>query len=137
MDRGGVVSVSLEVAPHHGLDSVPFEVRPGKRPRVEQHLPNVLGEGIPVPDPEMEQLVPAEEEAFEAKCGKEVIDPGQPLRHTIVICVLRLERELEETSRGHGEEASRASADTAVASNSPESRMAVADQSQANVAVRK
>ncbi len=59
VDLEGVVPVALEVSPHHGLKSVPFEVRPRKRPRVEQHLSNVLGEGIAIPNSKMVELVPA------------------------------------------------------------------------------
>jgi len=74
MDLSSVVPVSSEVVPHHGLDPRPFEVRSGKRPWVEQYLPYVLREGIPVPDPEVKQLVPAEKTAFDVERRKQTID---------------------------------------------------------------
>ena len=40
-----------------------------------------------------------------------MIDSGQPLGHAVVVGVLRLRRELEETPRGRCEEAPRASSD--------------------------
>src|SRR5207245_2171024 len=76
VDLVGVVPVSLEVASHHGLELVSVEIRSGKSARVQEHFPNVAGERIPVPDPKMIELVPPEEEAFEAEGGKEMVDPS-------------------------------------------------------------
>ena len=90
VDLGGVVPVSLEVAPCHGLEPLPFEVRSGKGSRVEQHLANVCGEGVPVPDPEMAELVPPEKQSLEAKGGKHMINPGEPLGHHVVVGIFRL-----------------------------------------------
>ena len=99
VDLRGVVPVSFEMSSHHRFKPVRFEVRPGERPRVEQHLLNILGEGIPVPDAEMVELVPAKEEPFEAEEREEMIDPGYPLGHTVIIGVFRFDCELEEMSR--------------------------------------
>ena len=63
VDFGGVVPVSPEVPPHHGLEPVRFKVRPGKRSWVQEHFLNVPGEGVPVPESEMVELVPPEEKA--------------------------------------------------------------------------
>src|SRR5438132_12838526 len=110
MDLGGVVPVSLEVTLYHGLEPGPFEIRPGKSARVQEHFPNVPGEDIPVPDPEMVELVPPEEETFEVEEREEMIDPCQPLGHPGVVSVFRLEQELEETPGRCRGETSRASA---------------------------
>ena len=67
VDLGGVVPVSIEMAPHHGFEPIPFEIWPGKCPWVEQHLANVLGQDVPVPHTIMGELVPAQEEPFEAE----------------------------------------------------------------------
>src|SRR5713226_2722131 len=74
VDLGGVVPVSLEVSRNYGLKTARFEIRPGKSARVEEYFPNVPCQGIPVPDPEMAELVPPEEEAFEAEGQEEMID---------------------------------------------------------------
>src|SRR2546425_12966518 len=84
----------------------------------------------------MKQLVPTEKEAFEVERREQMIDPGQPLRHPVVVGVFRLERELEETSGGRRVEASCASADAAVSPDPTKRWIAFADQPQANVAVR-
>jgi len=101
VDFAGIVPVAFEVAPHHGFEAFPFEVWPGQRPRVEQHFPNVLGEGIPIPDAEMAELVPPEEEAFDVDGREQMIDPGHPLGHPVVVSVFRFERELEKTPGDH------------------------------------
>ena len=64
---GGVVLVPLKVTVHHGFDRFPFEERPGKGFRVKQHLPNVRGEHIPIPNAVMSKLVPTQKEAFEVQ----------------------------------------------------------------------
>ena len=61
MDVSGVIPVTSEVTLNHCLERFPFKVRPRKRPRVEQHFPNVLGKGVAVPDTEMTELVAAQE----------------------------------------------------------------------------
>src|SRR6267378_3933549 len=88
------------MALNHSLECFPFDVGPGKRPRVEQHFPNILGECIPVPDPKVVVLVPAKEEPFQVQCGEEMIDSGYPLGHAVVVRVFRFERELKEPA-GH------------------------------------
>src|SRR5437867_1497355 len=65
-----------------------------------------------------------------------MIDPGQPLGHTIVVRVLGLERELEETPGACREDASRASTDAPVRPDSPKSWTTFADQAEANIAAR-
>jgi hypothetical protein len=61
MKLSSVVPISSKVTFHYGLEPFSFNVRPGKTTRIEQHLPNVISEGIPIPRPEMEDFVPAEE----------------------------------------------------------------------------
>ena len=94
-----VVPISSEMTPYHGLELVRGEVRAGKRPRLEQHFPNVVGQGVPVPNAEMGNLVPAQEDAFEAKWCQEMIDSGHPLGHPVVVGVFGFKRELKETAR--------------------------------------
>src|SRR2546428_11631311 len=91
VDLGGVVPVSLEVSLNHSLEPARFEIRPGKSAWVQKHFTNVPGEGVPVPDPEMVELVPPEEQALEAEAGEQMIDPGYPLGHTGVVGVFRPE----------------------------------------------
>jgi len=57
VDLGGVVPVTLEVTPNHLFQPLSSNIRPAKTARVEQHFLNVPSEHIPVPDPEMEDLV--------------------------------------------------------------------------------
>ena len=45
-------------------DYVDNALGPGDHARVEQHLHNVPGESIPVPSPEMKDLVSPKENAF-------------------------------------------------------------------------
>src|SRR6266436_1699750 len=119
VDLEGVVPVALEVSPHHAFESTAVEVRPGKGPRVEQHFTDVGGESIPVPNPEMAELVPAQDETIQMKWREEVVDPGQPLRHPVVVGVFCFESELEEAPGGHCGEVPRVSIQAAVGPDSP------------------
>ena len=58
MDLTGVVAVSLEVSCNNSLEPARFEIWPGKSARVQKHFANIRGESVPVPDPEMVELVP-------------------------------------------------------------------------------
>ena len=67
VDRRGVIPVAFDVATYNSLELFPLQVRPRERPRIKQRFPDVAGEGVPIPHSDMIVLVPAEEEAFEAK----------------------------------------------------------------------
>lgn len=54
---------------------------------VDQHLPNIPSEGFPVPDPEIEDFVPPEEEMFEAQRLETMVQAGHPLGHVCVFCL--------------------------------------------------
>ena len=45
MDFAGIVPVSLEVVPYYRFEPLSFDVRPGKRARVEEHFANVPEQG--------------------------------------------------------------------------------------------
>src|SRR5436309_13307753 len=79
VDCRGVVAVSFQVAPYNSLEGCALEIWPRKGARIEQHFTNVRRQGIAVPDAEMAELVPAEEDAFEAERREEMIDLCQPL----------------------------------------------------------
>jgi len=91
MDFRGVVPISFKVAAHDALDSIPFEVWTGKCSWIEQHFLKVFGEDIPVPDPEMVELMPTKEKSLKMQWREEVIDPSHPLWHPVVVGVFRLE----------------------------------------------
>jgi len=61
---GRVIVVSSEMSTHDSFNPPFLKIGPGKRQRVEQHLTNILGEGIAVPDTKMKHLVSAKEEAL-------------------------------------------------------------------------
>ena len=90
----GVVPVAFEMALDHPFERRWLDVWPGKASPIEQHLPNVVRQNVPVPDTEMVEFVPTEEQAFQGQRRK-MIEPGHPLGHTVVGRVFRLERELE------------------------------------------
>lgn len=96
VEFGGVVSIPLDMPPYHSLKAFAFDIGPGKGARVEQHFLNIPGEGIPVPNAEMEGLVSSQEDVFEVEGRKGMVKPGQPLWHAHVIRVLSLEQEFEK-----------------------------------------
>ena len=64
MNVGGVIPVSFEVPQDSSFDAFAVEVGTRKRPRVEQHVPNIPGECISVPNSEVVELVPAKKKSF-------------------------------------------------------------------------
>lgn len=106
MNRGGVVPVPFEVPAHDAFETAPLKIRPGERAGVQQHFLYILGKSIAVPDPEMVELVAAEEEPFRMERRKQVIDSRHPLGHAMVIGILRLERELEQAAGDFSPQAS-------------------------------
>lgn len=91
MDLGGVVAITVKMPAHYGLDPFAFDIGPRETAWIEQDLPNVRGKGISIPDSEMEDLVPPEEETFEAERRKSWARAGGPLGHSHIEGVLRLE----------------------------------------------
>ena len=71
---GGVVSIPLEMTPNHSPETFLFDIRPGKGARVEQHLLDVSGQGIPVPNPEMEGFVSSQEDVFGTQGRKGMVN---------------------------------------------------------------
>lgn len=96
MDLGGVVLVSFKVATYHSFQTRSLDVRPGECPVIQEHFTNVFRKLVPIPDPEMQQLMPAKEESFKAKRGEKMIDASDPLRHAVVIGIFRFKSELQE-----------------------------------------
>src|SRR6266850_3177758 len=66
VDFGGVVTVSFEVSLNYCLKPVRFEIWPRKTAWVQEHVANIAGEDVPVPDPKMVELVPSEKNMLEA-----------------------------------------------------------------------
>ena len=100
VDRRGVIPVAFDVATYNSLELFPLQVRPRERPRIKQRFPDVAGEGVPIPDPEMGVLVSAQEEAFQVKLRKKVIDPSYPRAHAVVELIFRPERDRRDYQDG-------------------------------------
>src|SRR4051812_22831079 len=62
-----------------------------KGQRIKQHLPNVTGELIAIPHPEMQEFMTAKPQPLQMKWRQKVIDLCNSLRHSVVVGVLRLE----------------------------------------------
>jgi len=63
---GGVISVPFEVSQDRSFEAFAVEVGAGKSARVEQHVPNIPGERISIPNSEVVELVPAKKKPFRA-----------------------------------------------------------------------
>ena len=64
VDFHSVVPITFEMTAHDGFQVPAFDIWPEKASRVEQHLLNIPGKGITIPNPEMENLVPSKEKTF-------------------------------------------------------------------------
>src|SRR5450432_3336540 len=64
MDLGRVVGLALDVLLHHGFQDRWLDIRTGECPRIKQHLLNVWGESVAIPNPVMAELVPAQKKTL-------------------------------------------------------------------------
>jgi hypothetical protein len=135
VDFVGIVPISFEVTLYHGFKRISFEVRPGKSARVKEHFLNVFGEPVPVPDPKMVILVPAEEKALEMERRHKMIDLGRPLRHPVVIGVFGLKREIVVTAKHGAGKLFAAACESHVCPYVPQGQIPVTDQPNAEVII--
>src|SRR5487761_50418 len=133
MDLGGVIPIPLEMPLHDGLNPFALDIRSGEAARIEQYFLHVGGQPVPIPYSEMRDLVPPQEEPFEPESTESMIDTRQPLGHSHVVCVLRLEREFEKCPRGPAREASSFPEQTAVRRDPQEVSISVANQPHAGM----
>lgn len=134
VDLGSVVAISLKMSPYHCLKPFSVDIRSAETARIEQHLPNVLSETIPVPDPEVEDLVPPEEEPFEVQRRQNMVRTSDPLGHAHVACVLGLEQKLEGSPGGRAGKTPPISGQAAVRWYPQKIRVSISDQAQRNLA---
>jgi hypothetical protein len=123
------------MASHDGFKALLFDVRPGKGQRIEQYLLNILGKRIPVPKPEMQQLISTEKDSLQVERREKMINTSNPLRHSIIVCVFGFAQEPKEQSGHARDQAARGSSDTRVGSNLPKSRIAFIYEPQADVSI--
>src|SRR5581483_4523042 len=80
----------------------------------------------------MAKLVAAEKQTFEMKGGKNMIGARKPLRHSVVVCVLCFECKFKQSPRQR-----RSTVQASICANTPEAWIAVTNQPNAVIAVRK
>ena len=97
-DLCSVVPIPFNMAPHHRFYSASPEIRPREATLIQQYLPYIAGERIPIPNPIVAEFVPTEKQALKMKGLEYVIDAGQPLRHSVVVRVFGFEAELHDAS---------------------------------------
>jgi hypothetical protein len=62
-----VVAGPFEMFLHYPLEGVAPEIRPRERTWVEQHLPDVIAESIPIPNAVVVELVAPEKQSFKVQ----------------------------------------------------------------------
>src|SRR5215831_12700342 len=102
------------MATDHSFDTLSFEIRPGKRQRIQQDFTNVVRKGITIPHPEMRELMPPEKQALETERREQMIYASDPLRHTVIVGVFGFDGELKERPTDCRGERSRVTADPPV-----------------------
>ena len=80
--------------------------------------------------------MPTQETSLRMQRREEVIDPGNPLRHSVVVGVFGLEEKFEKPSVSAGKQTLRGSIKAAIRPNPPECRVPIGDQPQAGVTIR-
>src|SRR5271157_6514962 len=94
---------TTEMPRHHGLNLFRVKIRAGKGLGVQEHLPNVIGQGIAEPYTVVGELMAAEKHSIEVEGREKVVNAGHPLGHSIVVSVLCPEGKLLESVVGHGQ----------------------------------
>src|SRR5882672_3459359 len=89
-----VVLAPADVVLHHPLQAGALEIRPAQRARIKQHFLQVIRQRVAIPDAEVIELVPAQEQLLEMQRGKSAVHLRQPIRHAVVVGILGLEGEL-------------------------------------------
>jgi hypothetical protein len=135
VDRGGVVPIPFDMTSHNRFETIPFKVWARDCTGIQQHLLYILGKRIPVPDPEVFELVAAEEEPLKSERCDQVIDLRHPLRHAIVVRILCFERKLEKFAGEFTGQASVVPCKTAISPELKQTRISFSNQAQANVIV--
>ena len=91
MDLRCIIAGPFHVTGYHFVEKIPIQIRPVDRSSVQQDLAHIIRQLISVPDSEMVKFMSAQEQSFDMKRPKKAIQFGNPLRHPVVVCVLRLE----------------------------------------------
>src|ERR1035441_846426 len=123
------------MAADDGFDALPLQVRTGKRARIEQHLFDVVCQTVTVPDAVVVYLVSPQEETLQLQRREGVTEPGEPLRHSVVIGIFGFEGELLIVPVNPACQAWLPTK-TAIGANPLHRRAAVADKTHALIVVR-
>src|SRR5690349_16564267 len=102
VNSGGMVLVALQVTANGLLYCLAIEIRPRQSLGIQEHIPNISGEGVPIPNSEVVELVPAEKQPLQVQPRKQMINLGDALRHSVVIRVFRLKREFKQRTNDLG-----------------------------------
>jgi len=89
------VSVSLDMALDDPFKYPSLKIGPRNRPRIQKDFPNIFRQPVPIPHSKMIKLVSAEKESFKTEWREHMIDLRQPMRHSVVVRVLRFRCEVE------------------------------------------
>ena len=89
-----IIPIAIKMAFEYLFQGVRTKVRSLQREGVKQYLLQVVRQLVAVPDPEVSDFVPPKEQLFDVKRCKDAIEPCQPLRHPVIIGILRFKSEL-------------------------------------------
>ena len=65
VNLGRIVPFATQMAFDDGFKLFRMQIRTGKRAGIEQHVTDITGQRIAIPDPEMGELVTTEKKTFE------------------------------------------------------------------------
>src|SRR5580704_9621845 len=95
-----IIGIAGHVRPNHLFDHGFSEKGPSKRTRIQQNLLYIRGQFVPIKDPEMMEFMPPQEQTFEMQWSQRMIQFCEPLRHSMIVRVLRLEGKFLEQMPG-------------------------------------
>jgi hypothetical protein len=86
------------MTPNDGLKPLSINIWSRQATGIQQHFLDISGEGISIPNAEMENFMSSQKQVFEVQGRKSMVNAGNPLRHSHVIRVLRFELKFEQCS---------------------------------------
>src|SRR5437667_12894164 len=89
---------------HNCLQVRTLEIGTGAGTETQQYISNVIAELVPVARPTVIKLMPAQEKSFRSRGSNQMIDPGQPLWHAVVVRVFGFECERFVKLRSPGQD---------------------------------
>jgi hypothetical protein len=130
VDFQGIVTISGRVPTDNVFESSLSHEWPTQRARIQENVPHMRRQFIPIVDAEMMKLMAPQEEFFQMQPGTIVVHAGQPLRHAMIVGMFRLERKFLQQMPGSPHSWKGGLPESPIRSNAGQGGITIANQSK-------